>query len=153
VCRVFYNQSEALFRRAIEIRLALLGEDHLDVAVDKAALAAIPDGLGRYDEWESLYYCVLEILGRQVGIENHEIAINLNNLAVVYAAQGKLETAEQTYCRSLRHIPACSPVAPTVKSCSANSPARQQTKKLSDHDSFRFSFPPEQMSAIKGSSD
>jgi tetratricopeptide (TPR) repeat protein len=44
---------------------------------------------------------VLEIFERQVGNENHEIAVNLNNLAAVYAAQGKLEAAEQMYCRSL----------------------------------------------------
>jgi tetratricopeptide (TPR) repeat protein len=47
-----YAQGEPFARQAVEIRRKALGPDHADVAADLAALAAILDGLGKYQESE-----------------------------------------------------------------------------------------------------
>ena len=51
----------------------------MDVAADIAALAAILDGQGKYDESEPLYRRVLAIFVRAYGAEHYEVAVNLNN--------------------------------------------------------------------------
>ncbi len=45
-----YSEGESLARQAVEIRLRALGPDHVDVAADVAALAAIPDGQRKVDD-------------------------------------------------------------------------------------------------------
>jgi tetratricopeptide (TPR) repeat protein len=88
-------------RRAVQIREQALGPDHLDVAADAAALAAILDGLGRYAESEPLYRRALAIFERRFGPTNYEIAVNLNNLAAVCQATGRGGEAERLYARAL----------------------------------------------------
>ena len=50
---------------------------------------------------EPLYRRALEIFEREYGHEHYEIAVNLNNLAALKQAQGRLDEAERLYCRAL----------------------------------------------------
>jgi tetratricopeptide (TPR) repeat protein len=85
----------------VDIRERALGPDHPDVAADVAALAALLDGQGKYDEAEKLYRRALTVFERVYGTEHYEIAVTLNNLAAIYHARGESEEAEELYQRAL----------------------------------------------------
>ena len=78
-----------------------VGADHPDTAADVAALAALLDGQGKYDEAEPLYRRALSVFERAYGPEHYEVAVNLNNLAALCHATGRAEEAEALYLRSL----------------------------------------------------
>ena len=66
-----------------------------------AALAALLDGQGKYDEAEKLYRRALAVFERTYGPEHYEVAVNLNNLAALCHATGRTEEAERLYRRAL----------------------------------------------------
>ena len=49
---------------------------------------------GQYDQVESLYQHSLSILEKAVGKEHPDVATSVNNLALLYLAQGKFDQAE-----------------------------------------------------------
>ena len=76
------------------------------MAADVAALAAILDGQGKYDEAEALYRRALTIFERVYGPDHYEVAVTCNNLAALsYAkgddAKGDEMKAESLYRRAL----------------------------------------------------
>ena len=75
--------AEPAARRAVEIRTQALGNDHPAVAADGAALAAIPDALGRHDEAEALLRRAFEVFTGLLGPIHYEVGVNANNLAAV----------------------------------------------------------------------
>jgi tetratricopeptide (TPR) repeat protein len=75
-------------REAVHLRISSLGPSHPDVAADKAALAAILEGLGRYAEAEA---CSRRI----------DLAAALNNLATCCASTGRLVEAQAFAERAL----------------------------------------------------
>jgi tetratricopeptide (TPR) repeat protein len=92
-------RGEGFARRAVEVRVEALGGDHADVAADVAALAAILDAQGKYDEAEPLYQRALAIFRRHRF--DFDTAVNLNNLAALYQARGEAERPERLYKRAL----------------------------------------------------
>ena len=70
--RGLFAAGEPYARRAVEIRERLLSPDHTETAAHLAALAALLDGQGRYDEAERLYLRALSIFERAYGMENYE---------------------------------------------------------------------------------
>jgi tetratricopeptide (TPR) repeat protein len=92
-------RGEAYARRAVEVRIEALGEDHPDVSFDTAALAAVLDAQGKYDEAEPLYQRALVIFRRTRS--DFDIAVNLNNLAALYQARGEAARPERLYKRAL----------------------------------------------------
>jgi tetratricopeptide (TPR) repeat protein len=92
-------RGEAYARRAVEVRIEALGDNHPDVAFDTAALAAVLDAQGKYDEAEQLYHRALVIFRR---LRSHfDVAVNLNNLAALYQARGEAVRPEKLYKRAL----------------------------------------------------
>ena len=73
------------------------GECH----ADRAALAAILEGLGRHEEAEQLYKRALRVFRKTYGPEHYDIAIALNNLGAVYQARGEMVSAHWHYQRAL----------------------------------------------------
>ena len=69
------------------------------MAADKAALAAILDGQGKYDEAEALYRQALAVFERVYGPDHYELAVTFNNLAALSHAKGDDAEAEQLYRR------------------------------------------------------
>ena len=114
-----YASGEPFARRSVEIREKALGPDHVDVAADLGALAALLDGQDKWDESEPLYRRALGIFQRAYGPDHYEAGVALGNLAALKQAQGKLAEAAPLYQRALeikeRHLgPAHPSVATTV---------------------------------------
>jgi Tfp pilus assembly protein PilF len=85
----------------VEIRQRALGSDHVTVAADKAAHAAILDALGWHGEAEQLLGEALVTFEQIFGDEHHEVAITFNNLAAIAHHRGDLAEAEALYRRAL----------------------------------------------------
>jgi tetratricopeptide (TPR) repeat protein len=87
-------------RRAWDIRRELRGADHPETLSDACAYATLLDGLGRYDESESIYQAALIRFEELFGDEHLEIAINLSNLAAVRWERKDAAAAEWLYRRA-----------------------------------------------------
>lgn len=99
--RGFFESGIAHARRAVDLRSAVVGADHVSVAVDVAALAELVEAAGRLDEAEALYQRSLAVLERVRGPEHLEVAVNLHNLGALSAARGDADDAERRYRRAL----------------------------------------------------
>jgi tetratricopeptide (TPR) repeat protein len=96
-----YAAGEADGRRAVELREAALGPNHVDVAADVAALAALVEGAGRLDEAAALYQRALSVFRRRLGPRHSEVGLSLAGLAWVRRRQGDLAAADRLYRQSL----------------------------------------------------
>jgi tetratricopeptide (TPR) repeat protein len=96
-----YAEAEALYREALEIDRATIGEGHPDYAIDLNNLANVVKAQGRYAEAEGLYREALEIGRVTIGEGHPNYAIRLSNLALVVEAQGRSAEAEGLYCEAL----------------------------------------------------
>ncbi|MGW9436994.1 tetratricopeptide repeat protein [Streptomyces sp. NPDC055607] len=89
-------------RRAVEIRGRLLGDGHITVAADKAALAPVLVGLGELDEAEDLLKAALDVVERHYGPHHYETAVAVGNLAALRFRQGRHEESGALFLRCLR---------------------------------------------------
>jgi tetratricopeptide (TPR) repeat protein len=96
-----YAAGEAPARRSVALRESLLGRDHVAVAADVAALAAIVEGRGRLAEAAQLYERALAIFRRRLGEESTEVALNLSSLATLRQQQGRAAEAGRLFARAL----------------------------------------------------
>ncbi len=85
----------------MQIRETVLGPDHVAVAADLAALAALVQEQQRFDEAETLYRRLIAIFEAGFGPIHYELGVNYNNLAALHAARGNLREAENLYQRAL----------------------------------------------------
>ncbi len=105
------EQGEVFARHGLAVREEVMGPDHPEVAADLAALAAILDAQGRFEESLPLYRRALRILHRHgdfrreldaVGqSETQEIAVIVNNLGAVWFRRGDFRKARAAYRRAL----------------------------------------------------
>src|SRR6056297_1086418 len=96
-----YADAEGLFREALEIGRATIGEGHPDYASGLSNLAEVVRAQGRYAEAEGLYREAMEIDRATIGEGHPGYAIHLNNLAGVVQAQGRHDEAEELYRKAL----------------------------------------------------
>ena len=92
-----FRRAEPLARKSVEYRLQVRPKNPVSVAADRVALAAILDGLGKFEESQALYSSALRIYRCAYGESHREIALVLNNLAAVYQKIGRTERAERMY--------------------------------------------------------
>jgi len=97
-----YDQAEALYLQALELRKRLLGEEHPAVASSLNNLALLYKSQGRYDQAEPLCLQALELRKRLLGEEHPAVATSLNNLALLYDSQGRYAEAEPLYRQALQ---------------------------------------------------
>jgi tetratricopeptide (TPR) repeat protein len=97
-----FAAAEPLARRSVEVRAGVAGVDHPATVADAAQHGAILLALGRLDEAEALLCDAIAWFERRLGEENYEVAVNLNNLAMLRIRQGRPSDAEALYRRSLR---------------------------------------------------
>lgn len=97
-----FSRGEKYARKGLRLRLDWAAPNSLAVASDRAALAAILDGLHRPDESEELYHRALRTYRREYGPRHPEIAVILNNLGALYAATARPKRAESHYLAALR---------------------------------------------------
>jgi tetratricopeptide (TPR) repeat protein len=93
-----YATAEEVSRRGLVFREAH-SRDPLAVAADSAALAAILEGLERWEEAEVLYRRALD--ERERADDRCEVALTLNGLAAVVRFAGRPEEAEALFERAL----------------------------------------------------
>jgi eukaryotic-like serine/threonine-protein kinase len=89
-----YADAEPHLRRALELREAALGPEHLDTLGAMNNLAQLLKAQGKLAEAEPLYRRSWEVRSRVLGDENPETLGALSNLAQLLLAQGKLAEAE-----------------------------------------------------------
>ncbi|MEV7676605.1 tetratricopeptide repeat protein [Streptomyces sp. NPDC088752] len=103
-----FAAAEEPARRAMHIRVRLLGENSVEVAADKGALAAVLTDLNRLDEAESLLTEALAVIDEHYGPHHLETGIALGNLAALHYKQGRHDRAEIGFDRCLfikeRHL-------------------------------------------------
>jgi tetratricopeptide (TPR) repeat protein len=99
--RGHYAAGEPHARRSVALREAELGRNHVAVALDVAALAALVEGRGRLDEAARLYERALRVFRRKLGEASAEVALNLSSLATLRQQQGRSREAGRLFSRAL----------------------------------------------------
>jgi CHAT domain-containing protein len=89
-----YSEAEPIYKQALAIRKAQLGDNHPDTATSLNNLAALYRFQGRYSEAEPIYKQALAITKAQLGDNHPDTATSLNNLAELYQSQGRYSEAE-----------------------------------------------------------
>lgn len=92
-----YEESELLFREALEITQLTLGKSHLDYSARLNNLAELLRTTGRYDEAEPFSRQALEISEEELGKAHPDYATGLNNLALILQSTGRYDEAEPLY--------------------------------------------------------
>ena len=92
-----HSEAEPLYRQAIEIDKATVGEMHSDYASGLGSLAELLRDLSRYKEAEPLYRQAIEIDKTTIGETHPKYAIDLNNLAILLKSTGRYEEAEPLF--------------------------------------------------------
>jgi tetratricopeptide (TPR) repeat protein/CHAT domain-containing protein len=98
-----YAKAEPLYRQALEIRKAVLGENHPDYATSLNNLAYFYYLQGNYAKAEPLCRQALEITKAVLGEKHPNYATSLNTLAILYISQGNYAKAEPL-CRQALEI-------------------------------------------------
>ncbi|MEP1520279.1 tetratricopeptide repeat protein [Ascidiaceihabitans sp.] len=96
-----FAEAEGLYREALEIDRATIGEGHPEYATRFNNLASVVQAQGRFAEAEGLYREALEIDRATIGEGHPSYATRLNNLAGVVEAQGRFAEAEGLYREAL----------------------------------------------------
>ncbi|GMU66187.1 MAG: hypothetical protein AMXMBFR36_24610 [Acidobacteriota bacterium] len=97
-----YAAAAPIYREALALQQAAVGEEHLDVAVIINNLAAVVYRTGDYAEAERLFRRSLEIRRKLLGTDHPIVATTLGNTSFVLAAQGKFGEAEPLLLEALR---------------------------------------------------
>ncbi len=88
-----YQRAAALLERALDLRRATLGAEHLDTADSMAALAEAYRELARFDQAETLHREALAVK-RRAGAAPASIAASLNDLGLTLSERGRYADAE-----------------------------------------------------------
>src|SRR6056297_327273 len=96
-----YAEAEGLYREALEIDRATIGEGHPTYAIRLNNLAGVVKAQGRSSEAEGRFREALEIGRATIGEGHPDYATGLNNLAGVVQAQGRHAEAERLYREAL----------------------------------------------------
>jgi tetratricopeptide (TPR) repeat protein len=96
-----FGQAEMVWKRALEIKRKVLGDEHASVAFTANNLARLHFHLARFSEAEQLGLLCIKIYSALNGPDSVETAWSLHNQATLYHVQGRYEPAEDYYRRSL----------------------------------------------------
>lgn len=95
------DEAERLFKEAITIKRALLGDESPEIAIDYNNLANLYVNDRKPERALELYERALRIKKARYGEEHPSTAISLNNLGTAYLEAGKLQQAEQNLVKAL----------------------------------------------------
>jgi len=103
-----YDESEAIYRRALAIFEETFGPEHYEVASNLHNLAAVLCARGDLDEAEKLYRRALAIKEKLLGAESPDTALTRNNMGALLNRKGRpkeaaamLQSAVETLQRRL----------------------------------------------------
>ena len=97
-----FAEATKFAERVVEIRRAVLGEDHSDTAISLNNLGGMYISQGNYTAAEPRFLQAVKILELALGPDHPHTASGLNNLADVYETQLNYTAAEPLYLRSLK---------------------------------------------------
>jgi CHAT domain-containing protein len=86
----------------MEIRMAVLGEQHPDYKNSLGNLAGLYYSMSNYLRAESLYVQAMEIEKAVLGEQHPDFATSLNNLAALYKAMGDYPRAEPLHVQAIK---------------------------------------------------
>jgi tetratricopeptide (TPR) repeat protein len=84
-----YDESEAIYRRALAVFEKTFGPEHYEVASNLHNLAAVLCARGDLDEAEKLYRRALAIKEKLLGAESPDAALTRNNLGTLLNLKGR----------------------------------------------------------------
>lgn len=88
-----YDESEAIYRRALAIFEKTFGPEHYEVAANLHNLAAVVCARGDLLQAEQLYWKALAIKEKLLGADSTDAALTLNNLGALLNLAGRPEEA------------------------------------------------------------
>jgi len=97
-----FEEAQSLYREALLLRLAALGEQHESVAVAMNRLANVYYQQQNQEAAGTLFERALAIRAIVLPPDAPDLRLSVNNLANVYRNQGRFSEAEPLYRRSLR---------------------------------------------------
>ena len=100
--RGHFREVEPFFQRSLEIRKAVLGEGHPDVAQSLGNLAVLYETQHQYAQAEPLYERALAIREKVFGREHPKVALDLSNLADLYCKEGRHAEAQLLHQKALK---------------------------------------------------
>jgi eukaryotic-like serine/threonine-protein kinase len=95
------DQAKPFYDKALQVRRALYGDNHLVVAQSLNNLAAIPYQQGLLDEAQALHTRALAIRVAQLGELSPDVAISVNALAQIDSSRGDLDKARRGFERAI----------------------------------------------------
>jgi len=96
-----YDESEAIYRRALAIFEHTFGPEHYEVASNLHNLAAVLCARGDLDQAEKLYRRALAIKEKLLGEDSPDAALTLNNLGALLKLAGRPDEAAGVLARSV----------------------------------------------------
>jgi tetratricopeptide (TPR) repeat protein len=96
-----YEDSDALLRKALELREELLDDEDSQVTESLASLSLLLLARGDFEEAEQIAVRALDIRESTLPPDHPDIAASLHGLAQIYYRQVKLKESEQLHKRSL----------------------------------------------------
>ncbi len=96
-----YEEAVPLVRKALDVRVEHLGDEHPDVAESQGDLAYLYWRQGGYERAQPLYERAIAIREKLLPADEPELARNLNGLAILHWSQGEYERAEPLAQRAL----------------------------------------------------
>ncbi|KAF7619104.1 hypothetical protein AFLA_000740 [Aspergillus flavus NRRL3357] len=98
-----YNEAEALFCDARDIRQKRNGEAHISTLASMSKLVSVYIGQGRFTKAEALSVQVLKTRNQILGPEHPDTLTSMTHLGNIFHGQGKLEQAEELSLQVLEH--------------------------------------------------
>ena len=96
-----YNESKDYHQRAIEIRMNVLGPNHINVATSYNNLGLVYKAMGKLEQAKDYHQRAIEIRMNVLGPNHIEVAKSYNDLGLVYETMGELEQAKDYHQRAL----------------------------------------------------
>ncbi len=96
-----YDEAEAAFKKALEIRQTVFGKRHIEVTKSLSDLAGLYRAMGRYGQAEPLMELAGDIREKKLSRNSLDLAANFYDLARLYDVEGRHRNAEMFYKRAL----------------------------------------------------
>jgi tetratricopeptide (TPR) repeat protein len=100
-----YSDAEQLCRKALQMRISILGEEHAYTLWSVNNLSKICCARGYYDEAARMLEKILPVVIRTLGKAHVGMTMTIYNLACAYAGQTKWSKAENLLKMQLEYIP------------------------------------------------
>jgi tetratricopeptide (TPR) repeat protein len=89
-----YSMAEDLYKRCLELKQQIHGDEHIEVAINLHNLAVLYSAKRRFEQAEPLYKQSLDLRERLLGAEHPDLVTLLNNYALCLKRMERAEDAK-----------------------------------------------------------